>query len=107
MDKTDEPVPTTPVIGPDWLPPAYLNQYLGYLQQYTHNVNLLRWFLADTKRPRPRDGGEEHDPAGSLRTQNVRAPETGAKSMIPRGTMCACARWTWMTTATPGSWSWM
>jgi predicted dehydrogenase len=22
-----------------------LSQYLGYLQQYTHNVNLLRWFL--------------------------------------------------------------
>jgi len=32
-------------VGPDWLPAAYLNQYLGFLQQYTHNVNLLRWFL--------------------------------------------------------------
>jgi predicted dehydrogenase len=50
MDTTDEPKPATPAIGPEWLPPAYLGQYLGYLQQYTHNVNLLRWFL---------DGGDD------------------------------------------------
>lgn len=43
--KTDEPMPTAPAVGPDWLPPEYLKPYLGYLQQYTHNVNLLRWFL--------------------------------------------------------------
>ena len=42
---TDEPKPETPAAGPDWLPPEFLGQYLGYLQQYTHNVNLLRWFL--------------------------------------------------------------
>lgn len=45
MDTTGEPMPTVPPVGPDWLPPEFLNQYLGYLQQYTHNVNLLRWFL--------------------------------------------------------------
>ena len=45
MITSDEAMPQTPAIGPDWLPPAYLNSYLGYLQQYTHNVNLLRWFL--------------------------------------------------------------
>jgi predicted dehydrogenase len=45
MIASDEPMPKAPAIGPDWLPTAYLNQYLGYLQQYTHNVNLLRWFL--------------------------------------------------------------
>lgn len=45
MDTTDEPMPRVPAAGPDWLPPQYLDQYLGYLQQYTHNINLLRWFL--------------------------------------------------------------
>lgn len=45
MDDTDEPMPTVPIKGPDWLPGEFLNQYLGYLQQYTHNLNLLRWLL--------------------------------------------------------------
>lgn len=45
QDKSDEPMPAAPVVGPQWLPAAYLNQYIGYLQQYTHNINLLRWFL--------------------------------------------------------------
>ncbi|MBN1936076.1 MAG: Gfo/Idh/MocA family oxidoreductase [Anaerolineae bacterium] len=43
--RTDEPMPQAPAVGPEWLPPKFLNQYIGYLQQYTHNVNLLRWFL--------------------------------------------------------------
>ena len=45
METTDGPKPTVPTVGPDWLPPECLRQYLGYLQQYTHNINLLRWFL--------------------------------------------------------------
>jgi predicted dehydrogenase len=45
MLQTDEPKPAAPTTGPAWLPPEYLSQYLGYLQQYTHNINLLRWFL--------------------------------------------------------------
>ena len=45
MDGTDEPYPPTPRIRPDWLPEEYLDRYLGYLQQYTHNLNLLRWML--------------------------------------------------------------
>lgn len=45
MLETDEPKPEAPTVGPQWLPSRYLGQYLGYLQQYTHNVNLLRWFL--------------------------------------------------------------
>jgi predicted dehydrogenase len=44
-DTTDEPMPTVEAVGPEWLPPAHLNAYLSYLQQYTHNINLLRWFL--------------------------------------------------------------
>jgi predicted dehydrogenase len=45
--KTDEPPPAMkPLAGkPDWLPDEFYAKYLGYLQQYTHNVNLLRWFL--------------------------------------------------------------
>ncbi|MHB1294618.1 MAG: Gfo/Idh/MocA family protein [Anaerolineae bacterium] len=45
MDRSDEPAPRVQPVGPDWLPPEHLGHYLGYLQQYTHNVNLLRWFL--------------------------------------------------------------
>jgi predicted dehydrogenase len=45
MDQTDEPILRVPPVGPDWLPPEQLGPYLGYLQQYTHNINLLRWFL--------------------------------------------------------------
>jgi len=45
MEVTDEKPPEPPIIKPSWLPDEYLNSYIGYLQQYTHNVNLLRWFL--------------------------------------------------------------
>jgi predicted dehydrogenase len=45
LDKTDEPYPEAPTAWPDWLPERFRAGYLGYLQQYTHNVNLLRWFL--------------------------------------------------------------
>ncbi|MBO0702528.1 MAG: Gfo/Idh/MocA family oxidoreductase [Candidatus Dormibacteraeota bacterium] len=44
--KTDEPPPpaTSPPL-PDWLPPDQAAHYLGFLQQYTHNINLLRYLL--------------------------------------------------------------
>jgi predicted dehydrogenase len=45
MERTDEPIVRVPPVGPNWLPPQYIGAYLGYLQQYTHNINLLRWFL--------------------------------------------------------------
>jgi len=47
FDTTDEPMPAPePFAGkPDWLPEHFYRGYIGYLQQYTHNVNLLRWFL--------------------------------------------------------------
>ena len=45
METTSEPMPAVPAIGPAWLPPEFLKPYIGYLQQYTHNLNLLRWFL--------------------------------------------------------------
>jgi len=45
MDSTDEPRPSAPMIVPEWLPKEWVGAYLGYLQQYTHNINLMRWFL--------------------------------------------------------------
>lgn len=42
---TDEPMPTAERRGPAWLPAPHLLSYLQYLQQYTHNVNLVRWLL--------------------------------------------------------------
>ena len=45
FETTSEVAPQVQAVGPDWLPPEFLRPYLGYLQQYTHNINLLRWFL--------------------------------------------------------------
>lgn len=45
MLTTDEPYPTVEVEFPGWLPERFRQSYLGYLQQYTHNVNLVRWLL--------------------------------------------------------------
>jgi predicted dehydrogenase len=46
MQTSTEPMPDAPTVGPAWLPAAYLKQYIGYLQQYTHNINLMRWLLS-------------------------------------------------------------
>jgi predicted dehydrogenase len=45
MERTDEPYPECETPWPSWLPEAHRKGYLGYLQQYTHNINLVRWFL--------------------------------------------------------------
>ncbi len=45
MDTSKEPMPSMAADGPSWLPAEFLNAYLSYLQQYTHNINLMRWFL--------------------------------------------------------------
>jgi predicted dehydrogenase len=46
IETTDEPRPEPgPTRCPDWLPASAHQPYISYLQQYTHNVNLLRWFL--------------------------------------------------------------
>ena len=44
--STDEKAPP-PVQGhlPSWLPEKNRKGYVGYLQQYTHNLNLLRWLM--------------------------------------------------------------
>jgi predicted dehydrogenase len=48
LERTDEPAPPYESGGPEWLPPEFRQGYIGYLQQYTHNLNLLRWFLDAT-----------------------------------------------------------
>lgn len=46
FETTDEPYPQDPSPPfPEWLPRDQAGKYVGYLQQYTHNLNLLRWFL--------------------------------------------------------------
>lgn len=51
METTDEPLPEPSPQELNWIPAAFRadasirRQYLSYLQQYTHNVNLLRWLL--------------------------------------------------------------
>ncbi len=44
MDRSDEPMPQSTPQPPAWLPPEQFKPYLGFLQQYTHNINLMRWF---------------------------------------------------------------
>jgi len=39
--------PAAPNECPDWLLEKWHSPYLGYLQQWTHNLNLLRFFLGD------------------------------------------------------------
>ena len=48
MDSSDEPYPPAESAWPEWLPEGNRDGYLGYLQQYTHNVNLVRWFLGES-----------------------------------------------------------
>ena len=45
--NTDEAPPPAPKASnlPAWLPDKNRNGYLNYLQQYTHNLNLLRWLM--------------------------------------------------------------
>jgi predicted dehydrogenase len=49
--NSSAPQPPAPNECPEWLPEKFQNSYLGFLQQWTHNVNLLRFFLGD-------DGGK-------------------------------------------------
>ena len=52
MVRTDEPVePWTPGDQvPEWLPSEFLSRYISYLQQYSHNINLLRFLLGADQR---------------------------------------------------------
>jgi predicted dehydrogenase len=45
--RSDEPLIPTPIdeLLPEWLPKEFQKSYIAYLQQYTHQVNLLRFLL--------------------------------------------------------------
>ena len=45
MATSREPIPQTEVSCPTWLPESFCRPYVSFLQQYTHNINLLRYFL--------------------------------------------------------------
>jgi len=45
VERSRDPMPAPPTVVPEWLPERWAQPYLGFLQQYTHNVNLLRWLL--------------------------------------------------------------
>jgi predicted dehydrogenase len=48
FSQSSAPAPPAPDECPEWLPENRRNAYLGFLQQWTHNINLLRFFLGDT-----------------------------------------------------------
>ena len=45
MSQSAEAYPASPEPYPAWLPAKWQQPYLEYLQQWTHNVNLLRFLL--------------------------------------------------------------
>ncbi len=45
LEHSSEDRPPSPAVVPDWLPEEYNRPYLSYLQQYTHNINLIRWLV--------------------------------------------------------------
>jgi predicted dehydrogenase len=47
FEESTTPAPPSPQECPDWIPEQWREPYLGYLQQWTHNINLLRFLLDD------------------------------------------------------------
>jgi len=52
MVRTDEPLESWMPDDqlPEWLPSEFQSRYLSYLQQYSHNINLLRFLLGADQR---------------------------------------------------------
>jgi predicted dehydrogenase len=83
MIRTEEAMPPAPYEEqlPAWLPHEQARAYLGYLQQFTHNINLLRFLLnaGDNARVRAVD----LDPDGM--TGVVVLDVAGVRSIIESG----------------------
>ncbi len=83
VETSNEPAPPSPTEEnlPAWLPPEHARGYVSYLQQYTHNLNLLRFFLDAGERARVKHADLDPDGyAGTviLEVDGVRATlETG------------------------------
>ncbi len=45
FDTADEPPPPPPDRLPKWLPQGYGNRFAGFLQQYVHAFNFVRWLV--------------------------------------------------------------
>ena len=45
IETSSQPVPTENHIGLDWLPANRVSKYVGFLQQYVHNLNFMRYLL--------------------------------------------------------------
>jgi predicted dehydrogenase len=64
--RSDEPIKAFDAasVVPSWLPNSEIDNYLGYLQQYTHNLNLLRFLLEADQQPKTRIETVSLDPDG-------------------------------------------
>jgi predicted dehydrogenase len=76
--ETDEPKAEPPALAgfvPAWLPERMCGAYVGFLQQYTHNVNLLRYLLdaGDDARVKFVDLGERNRGVTVFEMRGVRA----------------------------------
>lgn len=47
LETSADAPPPAPDEYPDWMPEHWRGPYVNYLQQWTHNLNLLRWLLGD------------------------------------------------------------
>ncbi len=76
METSAIPIPREAIEKPAWLPDSHLRTYIDYLQQYVHNLNLLRFLLdaGDDAQVKAVDL-DAHGPAGvvSMTIRGVRA----------------------------------
>jgi len=63
LARSSEPPPPAPTVEnlPDWLPPERGPSYVNYLQQYVHNLDLLRFLLDAGDRARVRHADLDPD----------------------------------------------
>src|SRR5439155_21850356 len=80
--ETPPPAPTEENL-PSWLPADWSRSYVSYLQQYTHNLNLLRFFLDAGDRVRVRHA--DLDPDGY--TGMVTIEVAGIRATIETGSL--------------------
>lgn len=85
LETSAEPLPPAPVVVPHWLPPEHASRYLAYLQQYTHNVNLLRWLLDAGDRVCVRAVGLDPDGYTGLVVFDM----DGTRAMLESGALAA------------------
>lgn len=91
FETTDEAAPTASDAEylPVWLPAQWARSYVNYLQQYTHNVNILRFLLDAGDRVRVKH--VDLDPDGYSGAGRVRrrrrslGPGDGPLALLPVG----------------------